>query len=110
MKNKEIIKRQIDEIINSKQPFFKDSEHKKTEKNYNFLKSCLLYLESNPNELFLKNNLEDINKKINKILDNFSFWYNSDNRHKALKNPKQAYNTETGLKQLEAQKKPLNLF
>lgn len=84
----------------------KGADERRIEKHLLFLKSCKLYLENNPSEGFIKEQLDLVEKKISYLDRGFDAW-KVDNPDSIKKNPKTAYYTECGMKALKLQLKTL---
>lgn len=115
------VQKEIDEIRSSglearkqRDPLLSSAERKKIirseKKDGNhmmFLQQVKYYLQTNPSEEFIKNQLKSLENKLDLINDNYFKWFNADDRNKILKNPKQTYNTIMETKKILAQIKTL---
>lgn len=75
-------------------------------KKRTLLTKCIYYLETNPQENFVKGSLVGVEKKIKTIDDGFGDWQNSNDMSK-FKNPITAYRSEMGLANLKLQQRVL---
>jgi hypothetical protein len=84
------------------------SDKRKTKllsKKYCFLMKIKLYLESNPREDFLKKNKEDIERKLDKITENFELEFKF-NENLKLKD----YQKKMGVNELKTKLKTINFI
>ena len=82
----------------------------KEKREYETLKLCAAYLETNPSEEFVKSDIERVVGRINFILnsDNFKQWMNCHPEYRSEKNPETIYRSEMGLGKFRSQLRTLN--
>ncbi|MBA2610539.1 MAG: hypothetical protein H0U95_01115 [Bacteroidetes bacterium] len=100
MKNVDQLKEQIQKEHHNYKKCLNDQDKKsvkQSKERLEFLNACLMYLESNPKESYLKEQLEFLKLKVEKISNNFVNWINSTPGARRLKSPKSAFNKEVGI-------------
>ena len=104
MKTKQQLRDQINDIINSMNPF-EETERtlKKARRRISFLYQCSLYLETNPNESFVDSQLKQCLNKLAVIHDRFPTWYQNNPAMQNVPNPRTIYNREMNVRQIKTQ-------
>lgn len=109
MKTVAQLNKEIEETINV---FDKTKEKKIKKKIYDhvlFLRFVVLYLETHPNEDFLKKTKQDFENKVKKLLDNYSYWSsNVCDKSIEVKNRKSIFLRSTGINELNKRIKTLD--
>ncbi len=88
--------------------FITNSELKKLRKENQFIKSMILYLESNPSEEYLKNELSRLSLIVKSKLEQFEYWkQNICAKNIEEKKMKTVFKQELGLTDIEKRIKTL---
>lgn len=72
------------------------------------LRSCIMYLETNPSQEFMLKQLAQLKDKVSIINSGFSSWKSNNPKDAEVNNPKSKYETMMGLKTIKSQIKNLN--
>lgn len=91
--------------------FDKEKDKKRQKKIYDkvlFLRFCVRYLETHPNENFLIKTKEDIEKRISKLNENYVYWSaNVCDKNVEVKNRKSMFFRNTEINELNKRVKML---
>lgn len=105
----------VDEIKHERSELIKHArnmgtrERKRAGKRLIFLKDIMDYLESRPNEEFIKNQIDKLSKRKKNIDEGFPKWSGHDEyKGKTTTSLRAIYRTETGWKTIKAQIETLN--
>lgn len=109
MKQIKDVKSEISDIKHKIEAGVLDTEEKRLRKKIPFLRKCILYLETEPREEFLKSEIDRICEMINTRIEMFKEPHNADKLSKKdLSKLKKAHEKEWEVPKLRMQLKTLN--
>jgi hypothetical protein len=97
------VKTEIAEIMSSE--YDKKSEIARARKRLQFLRTVEMYLEGNPTDWFIKKEIERLENRNNKIIEQYNI-----ELYKSSKNPKKKYEEEMGIPHIRLQLKALRFI
>jgi len=108
MKTTEQVKKEIEELILQKKDAKTDRALNKINNRIDFLKTIVLFLETNPSEEYLLSKKLKLEKQCDAIEDNFQKWLNSDSSRRHLEKPLKVYYKEMKLDDVLKRLKTIN--
>lgn len=89
-----------------------DKDYRAMQRRIKFLKSCLFYLQENPREEFMKEQLEKLRKKLYRIMNGYNEWYKYRQKddNKSLTQLQSEYNSQMGTSHINNQIKTIEFI
>ena len=110
MKNYDDVSREINIIIKEAKKRGELSTKKRNDltKRLDFLKTILLYLNTNPSEELINKEIAKLNKKLEILELRYTTWISENPEARGLKNPRPAFDTAFEIPRIKNQLKTLN--
>jgi len=108
MKTIEKVESEKRDLINQLPDAKNDRATNKILNRIDFLKTIILYLETNPKEEFLQSEKLKLEKQIDNIDANFNAWILSDSSRKHLEKPLKTFHKEMKIEDVKKRLKTIN--